>query len=122
MAEWTEWQDLEEDLYEDDATRNRGVYQVRIVNARGEPIPVPRLGGVDKEAIYYIGKSGRSCRYELKRFLSSLREGGEVWDGVSDELERVQGFSGYRLEYRTRAIDAPMTPEAAEQLALVGYL
>jgi hypothetical protein len=121
MADWTDWKDLEEELYEDDATRKRGVYQVRIVNGRGEPIPIPRLGGVDQEAIYYVGQTGGRARDRLKDFRSS-RMGGEVLDQVSDDLEKVQGFEGYRLEYRLKGMEKQMTPKALEQLVLTGYL
>ena len=124
MAGWTTWQDLEKEvLNEDDTVKEPGVYQVRIVNSRGEPIPIPRLGGTDTEAVYYIGQSSDKVRNRLKTFESG-RPGGEVLDNVSEKLEEKPDFARYRLEYRIRAIAKrnPMTPEAFEELLLSEYL
>ena len=45
-----------------------GVYYIRCVNNSGNPIRIPRLGGVDNEGIVYIGETGRNLRNRVRNF------------------------------------------------------
>jgi len=91
-----------------------GIYQIRVVNEHGIPIPIPRFGGVDDQGIIYLGKSGapdartdRSLATRIQEFISRSHSGGETYDLV----RRSQPFQGHPLRdhhihYSTKSLEA----------------
>ncbi len=121
MAGWTEWQPLS-DLYDDDATRRSGVYEIRFVNSKGKPIPVRRLGGIDEEGLYYIGQTGISFRRRLKYYLTDDYPEGDVREEIAETLRQKEGYQEFQLQYRVSIIEPKVIREGLEGTRLEMYL
>ena len=121
MADWIKWQPISK-LYDDDTTRKKGVYQIRLVDTRDDPIPVPRLAGTDKEGLYYIGKTTKKLRDRLKVFLPDPESEGEVHEDIAEALRNKPGFRDYRLQYRAKVLEDKSVIEAMEGFHIRQYL
>jgi len=56
MSNWTDWKDIE-GIKEDTIHKGCGVYKIRLANAKGSPIEIPRFLDKDKDGILMIGQS-----------------------------------------------------------------
>jgi hypothetical protein len=52
---WSKWRDLTDSNLNTNWTQSPGIYFIRLVNQRGTPAKIPRIIGVDKRGILYIG-------------------------------------------------------------------
>ncbi len=77
---WREWQDIENAKKKESDCY--GVYQIRIIDNNRRPIPIPRIGGVDKEGIIYIGKAEpkHPLGHRIDDFLAGRHSGSGTYD------------------------------------------
>lgn len=101
-----------------------GVYEIAVVNAKGKPIPIARLAGVDKSGLLYIGRSGfrnqktkRTITKRIKEFLNGPHSGGETYDIAFKVLSKTQKFSKHRLKVRASILpDRQIIPKETKLL------
>lgn len=106
------WEPIENVVESDrDYFHNFGVYEIAIVDAKGKPIPITRLTGVDKSGLLYIGRSGfryqksnRTIANRIKEFLYGPHSGGETYDKVFEVFKKTQKFSKHRLKVRASVL------------------
>jgi len=53
MPKWRKWQPIEHVYHNEWLIAQEGLYQIRMLNRENQPIPIPRLCGVDPEGIIY---------------------------------------------------------------------
>jgi hypothetical protein len=101
---WTEWQNIDSPP----AYANAAVYEVRLTDNRGAPVPIPRFFAVDKQGIVTIGETGTMTGRQ-KQFVRALAK----CDAHSEMnlfylLRKHCGlddrFPTCRLEYRFRKV------------------
>lgn len=97
----TSWTPLSPDAA-DAEIRSHAVYQVRLTDAKGQPLPIGRLGGIDTGGILYIGKSDNLSR-RLTNWERGPHSGGETYA----LMRRTEAFArppleDGLLEYRAR--------------------
>lgn len=127
MSTWTDWIDIERAELKQGPLNDFGVYEIRAVNSKGQPIPISRLVGVDRLGCLYVGRSGfrhqktrRTIANRIKEFLRGPHSGGTTYARAKTTLQQGQKFSSHRLQ--VRAIFLPDDKiELEESKALYGY-
>lgn len=107
---WSKWRDLTDTNLNANWSQSPGIYFIRLVNQRGTPAKIPRIIGLEKNGILYIGMA------------STGRDGGlcnrlwGFWTAVSgtDETPHLAGrkyrhlickhFPNHHLQYRHRRL------------------
>jgi hypothetical protein len=83
-----------------------GIYRVRMVDAKGRPVPLQRLCGVDRDGIIYIGRSGkstcksdRSTKKRLGEFFNHGSHSGSwtYWQ-AKKVFQRLKKYEPHRIE------------------------
>jgi hypothetical protein len=107
MGLWSDWIDIELARSWRGPFNDFGIYQVRAVTSRGEPIPINRLVAVDPSGTLYIGRSGyrrrssnRTIANRIREFVQQQHSGGIAYARANPVLQRVPHFSGHRLQVR----------------------
>lgn len=78
------------------------VYRIRLANAANQAISVPRICGLDRQGLLYIGRSAlsssvrRTIANRLSEFLGGNHSGGKTYAGARRMLSAK--FKGYHLE------------------------
>lgn len=108
-AGWGSWHEIERANFNE--RDYFGIYEIQMVNQLGHPIPISRIGGIDKEGIIYIGRSGlkrpRTLSRRLHEFQIGKHSGAKTYELVSEVLERLKpAYSNHKLQYR--AIHLPV--------------
>lgn len=77
-SQWSEWKNLEKlskkvgrETFVG-VPRKPGVYEIRWVE-NGKPREIPRLNGIDKNGIIYIGR-GKNLKFRIREFWRALKE------------------------------------------------
>jgi hypothetical protein len=111
MSIWNRWRNIEDASSEE--SDRYGVSKIRILNKAGIPIQIPRVGGIDKDGIVYIGRSGssrsRSLAARIGEFRVGKRSGGwphcgrGTYDLMMNALDhpRKRSFLPHAFQYRT---------------------
>jgi hypothetical protein len=107
IGSWSKWYGFTNDGSLFNFTNDTyGIYKVRGIDKNGLTINIPRIGGIDKEGILYIGRSGlkrnrsfRSILRRLSEFYFGNHSGGWTSD-LSYEycLSYQKAFKNYRYE------------------------
>lgn len=69
---WSEWKNFC-DINFKDIPQTAGIYYIRCTGKAKNPIKIPRVGGIDKEGIIYIGESGKNLMKRIKSFWFSAK-------------------------------------------------
>jgi hypothetical protein len=115
ISKWGSWHSI------DDADSNPlsrfGIYQIRMVDRAGNPIPVRRIAGLDKGGVIYIGGSGyskqhakkpRTMAQRIKEFEKGAHSGGHTYRLMKDDVllvSRKRTYSGHKLQYKAMRLD-----------------
>jgi hypothetical protein len=105
---WTDWIDIDLAKSKRGQFNNFGIYEIRVVDSRGQPIPISRLIGVDYPGVLYIGRSGlrnqktkRTIANRIQEFLRQKNHsGGITYARAKKILQQEKKFSGHRLQVR----------------------
>jgi hypothetical protein len=126
--EWSTWIDAAEAATRKGPFAHFGIYQIRAVKPGGEPIPIPRLAGIDPSGTIYIGRSGferqgtdRFVSNRIREFLNRQHSGGQTYFIACVAIHKHPAFSEHALQVRAcRLPDSAI--EHAEDVALTQYL
>lgn len=99
MPRWGQWQAIESVRYNIDLLRRMGLYQIRMVDEQNNPIPIPRVAGVDTEGIIYMGKSVR-LRARIEDFSRGNHSGGGMYFLIYRRLMKYEPYRGHSLQFR----------------------
>ena len=123
--QWTDWRDLG-DWHNEPAKDEQGIYQMRLVTAAATVIPLARVGAVDNEGIYFIGRTSRKGEVNEKTFANRLRSflegrhpGANLYYMIEDALR--DRFKDHKLQFRVRAIDEQEIDRAETVLMRMYY-
>lgn len=103
MGNWGKWINIENVYHDIDLLDKQGLYQIRMVNTFNNPLPIPRLVGIDESGIIYIGKSVE-LRTRIENFYCGRHSGGGMYNLVRLQLRRHTPYNGYMLQYRCMKI------------------
>lgn len=124
MPRWTKWAYIEKTQAKKGAFDRLGIYQIRAVTPAGNPIPVPRLAGVDKQGILYAGRSGylahRSVPNRIREFVHEHHSGGITYARAKTLLNKTPKFLGHRLQVRAMLLNQKAI-SSAESKTLQDY-
>ena len=127
MSRWSTWRNT--DLVQDKELSSFGIYEIRMVDGREQPLPVSRIGGIDEDGIVYIGGAGYSTSRTLAQRIREFqrKSGGHsgryTYRLMHDVLGVVskRAFFDDKLQYRAMRMpgaDAEMLKqEEVETLA-----
>lgn len=120
MGNWVKWRNIE-NIYNDiDVLHKQGLYQIRMVNSSNNPLPIPRLVGIDESGIIYIGMSVE-LRTRIENFYCGRHSGGGMYNLVRLRLRRHIPYNGYTLQYRYMQISDEEVMEKIETNLLRRY-
>jgi len=106
LSEWSEWMDIHRfPNYE-----GCGVYQIRIVNAEGFPVEIPRFIDTDKNGILQICYS-ENIKRGIYRFLRAT-EGKRYTHAEGERLQLLKKYTNFKERYK----DCKMQYSFKEQL------
>ena len=92
--DWSHWVRIEIAKSKKGPFNYLGIYQIQVVTASGDPIPICRLGGVDPFGLLYMGRSGdhfpRTVQNRVKEFAQLQHSGGE------HTLEHIGSWNDFR--------------------------
>jgi len=127
---WSKWRNDDElDSNYEYWKNQHGIYQIRVVDAEGRAIHIPRIGGTDEEGIIYIGRSGksttrtnRSLGARVWEFLrqKNYHSGSEMYHQARPKLLRRKNFTGHQLQFRVMSCEDSQI-ERKEKKALRKY-
>lgn len=107
MSGWTDWIDIDFAESKEGPLNDFGVYEIRAVDSKGQPVPIKRLVGVDMLGRLYVGRSGfshqktkRTIANRIREFLRGRHSGGVTYARAREILQQTQKFSGHRLQVR----------------------
>lgn len=98
------WTKIEPFIRKNEDFKVFGVYRIRIAAPSGKAIPICRIGGVDREGIVYIGRSGlirkrgRTIAIRLSEFPTQNHSGGRLHKKMEKVLLGKQQFRHHHLE------------------------
>ena len=115
MGRWGKWHEIETIYHDIDILDKKGLYEIRMVDEENNPLPVPRLGGMDPKGIIYIGKSVR-LHPRIEDFLGGRHSGGRRYRRVRQELRRFNLYKRHNLQYRVKVINKDDIETAEVQL------
>ena len=122
MTRWTRWFPIDDPALRS-TFRGFGIYHIRLVDARGQAVPVPRLAASDPSGTIYLGRSGtggsRTVAKRVSEFMGGPHSGGRRWAKVSKVLKRRRALPGVALQ--VRAMLGPQSVERAEAAELRRY-
>lgn len=99
---WKKWQDIGN--AKNDERGYYGIYQIRIVDEISEkPTSIPRIGGVDKKGVIYIGKAepNNSLGSRIDSFFERRHSGSGTYDLMWEALRLKQHPCWkHHLQYR----------------------
>jgi len=104
LGNWGKWLNLEGIYHDIDVLNKQGLYQIRMADSSNNPIPIPRLAGIDESGIIYIGKSIK-LRPRIENFYCGRHSGGGMYNLVRLRLKRHKPYNGYLLQYRYMKIN-----------------
>jgi hypothetical protein len=94
LSEWSEWMDIHRfPNYE-----GCGVYQIRIINAEGFPVEIPRFIDTDKNGILQICYS-ENIKRGIYRFLRST-EGKKYTHAEGERLRVLKKYTNFEERYK----------------------
>ena len=108
-AKWDSWRDIGK------ARSNEGeyfgIYEIGIADQMGRPVPISRIGGVDKEGVVYVGRSGykppRTLAQRIHEFQTGRSSGAQTYMLMSDSLKYLKHpHSEHLLRYRAMHVRA----------------
>jgi hypothetical protein len=106
LSEWSEWMDIHRfPNYE-----GCGVYQIRIINAEGFPVEIPRFIDTDKNGILQICYS-ENIKRGIYRFLRAT-EGKRYTHAEGERLQLLKKYTNFKERYK----DCKMQYSFKEQL------
>jgi hypothetical protein len=131
-SKWGGWHDI--DGPGSSQLSRFGIYQIRMVSATGNPIPIRRIAGIDKEGVIYIGGSGygkqsakkpRTMEKRIEEFEKGPHSGGYTYRLAMEVLQNSGGcpYSAHKLQYRAARLpkaDAELV-KREEVKSLAGY-
>ena len=105
MSNWNKWQDIS--LAKNLAGELRkipGVYKIRLSDSAGQPIPIGRLLGIDKEGVLAIGESTNLAR-RIKEFYKAYTAERFGRHSVGDRLFLVLmcQYSRFKTNYQNNS-------------------
>jgi hypothetical protein len=84
-----------------------GIYQVRMVDSKGKPVAIDRIGGVDEEGLIYVGFSN-NVGERIKEFHSTLSLKGKH-DGASTYFLMRQNLVSLGHDYASCKLQCTVT-------------
>jgi hypothetical protein len=123
IMEWTSWYKIEESSGRNSKLDRCGVYQIRIVNAAREPIPIGRICCIDPDGIVYIGRSApKKIASRMGRFNRCKKHSGsKTYHRVKSVLSEFPQFAQHRLEVQAMFLEESDVADAEADL-LYNYL
>jgi hypothetical protein len=126
--EWSGWVGITEAASRKGPFAHFGVYQIRLVDSTGVPIPIPRLIKVDPSGTMYIGRSGfgrqgtaRFVCNRIREFVSRQHSGGQTYFIASIAMLAQPSLASHALQVRAWSlVDDEI--EQAEDFSLTQYL
>lgn len=120
MGNWGAWRNIKNIYHDIDVSHKQGLYQIRMVNPSDNPLPIPRLAGVDERGIIYIGKSVE-LRTRIENFYCGRHSGGGMYNLIRLRLRRYKPYNNYILQYRYMKISDEKVMEKTETNLLRRY-
>jgi len=124
-AEWGDWHEI--DRAHLDERNCFGIYQIRMVDKVGRPIPISRIVGIDEEGVIYIGRSGpkkpRTLAQRIREFQKGAHSGAKTYRLMNENCESFKHlYSSHRLQYRAMHLQASedITNIIKQKEALIG--
>src|SRR5438093_3095142 len=113
MRKWTAWHEIDQAKSRRGPLIDFGIYQIRIVDVSGTPIPIPRFYAIDPEGLIYFGRSGfrqqsgsRTIQNRINEFTNVRNHsGGITYDRIKPRLQRHAQFADHRLQVRGRFLE-----------------
>ena len=128
MNEWTPWHEIDKAKSPTGPLDDFGIYQIRIVNVSGAPIPISRFCRIDADGLIYIGRSGfrrqqnhRTIANRIREFTQLQHSGGITYDRIKPLLQHHPQFADHRLQVRGCFLEDGQI-KAAETQLLSDYL
>lgn len=109
---WSSWEGIEQTKFKERGCF--GIYQIRVVDRVGNPLPVGRIVGVDQEGVIYIGKAGpvqtlakRIHKFEnVSKLGKAKHSGGETYILLKMKLIfSDHAFKNHKLQYKVVHLD-----------------
>ena len=106
---WSSWQNIEHAKAEQRGYY--GLYQIRMVNEIGNPLPIQRIAGIDKEGIIYIGRAipRNTLARRIREFQGTAQlknashSGGETYVLMQTNLKYSDHtYKNHKLQYRVK--------------------
>ena len=120
---WSSWEDIEQAKFKEHGYF--GIYQIRMVDGVGNPLPVGRIVDVDQEGVIYIGKAGpvqtlakRIHKFEsVSKLGKAKHSGGETYILLKMKLIfSDHAFKNHKLQYKVVHLDTDrIEPDLSEQ-------
>ncbi|MBN2316216.1 MAG: hypothetical protein JXM79_19975 [Sedimentisphaerales bacterium] len=130
-SNWSNWIEIKEAKLpqRDNGPFNHlGIYQICAVNSKGKQIPIPRLAGVDKTGVIYIGRSGfsnqrtyRTIAVRIREFDNKQHSGGITYAKAEPIINKRRRYKKHRLQVRAKFLSTKEDICAAELHALSEY-
>jgi len=102
MERWGKWRAIEEIYNDVDLLREKGLYQIRMIDKGNVPISIPRIKGIDPSGILYMGKSIR-LRPRIEAFWRGTRSGGFYYRAYR-QLRKYKPYKEHSLQFRVMAV------------------
>ncbi len=124
---WTKWRDLTTENLNSHWSQSPGVYYIRLVTRRGDPVPIHRILGKDPKGILYIGMArigadGGLCN-RLWGFWTASTGKDETPHGAGRKWRRLlsKHFPHYHLQYSYRQLSRVRMSQKLEIECLANY-
>ncbi len=119
---WSEWRSLDKPSDSSGAA----VYEVRIVNADGLPLPVPRMLLTDETGVLSIGEAGnmenrrRQCRDAIRK--GAGHSSYNLLHYVLQHTDFRKKFTDFQLQYRYCDRTDKSTAQSLESTLIKNYI
>jgi hypothetical protein len=107
MSNWTDWIDIDLAKSNQGPLNDFGIYEIRVVDSKGQPVPISRLVGVDSVGLLYVGRSGyrwqkthRTVANRVGEFIRQQHSGGITYARARETLQKTKRFSDHCLQIR----------------------
>jgi len=118
-SNWSESVDIKEAKSKKGPFNHLGIYQILAANAKGKPISIHRLAGVDASGVLYVGRSGfnsnRSSAVRIGEFVRKQHSGGITYARAKLILDKRPRFSKHCLQVRAKSLKTEQIRKAASE-------